>query len=455
MTSDNAETAVIFAGRIVGTADGTVVEDGAIRLSGSRIVAVGPRAALAPRAGESIRVLDFRPHTVIPGLIDVHTHLSLAGDGRSYEEMSRDPDEMMILAGVMNLRKHLQAGVTTVRDNGARNRVGFMLREGIAQGYVPGPRLLASGRPITCTGGHFHWCNEVADGEEEIRRAVRRLVHEGADHIKIMASGGGTAGTIPGRPSYSVGELEAAVHEAHSFGRLTVAHCRAKESMVRAVHAGLDLIEHAEFLDPDGVIRYDPSIAAMMQEAGVFISPTLQASGYPTVLALRRKREESGLTVAEAETLCSAEERLRTTPRRLPPAARRRPGAPDGRRLGLGLWQPGVRPPRLRSRALCPGRTDPRAGTPRGDGACRRGDRASRFDRSGRAGSGRRSGRSGRRPDKRCGRAESGSGGDTGRSSGSLDCLTVTRPRGPSCGVARSQPTRPRERAWPTTSQTE
>ena len=94
-------------------------------------------------------------------------------------------------------------------------------------------------------------CNETADGPDEIRRSVRRLVHEGADYIKIMASGGGTVGTIPGRASYSVEELHAAVHEAHHFHRLTAAHCRAKESMVRAVESGIDLMEHAEFLDPD------------------------------------------------------------------------------------------------------------------------------------------------------------------------------------------------------------
>jgi imidazolonepropionase-like amidohydrolase len=150
----------------------------------------------------------------------------------------------------------------------------------------------------------------VADGEEEVRRAVRRLVHEGADHIKVMASGGGTKGTIPGRPSYSEAELHAAIHEAHSFGRLTVAHCRAKESMVRAVHAGLDLMEHAEFLEPDGVIRYDPAIAEMMRESGIYVSPTLQASGYPTVLRLRRKREESGVSESEAALLARTEARL-------------------------------------------------------------------------------------------------------------------------------------------------
>jgi imidazolonepropionase-like amidohydrolase len=216
----------------------------------------------------------------------------------------------MVLAGVHNLRKHLNAGVTTLRDNGARNQVGFLIREGANRGYFPTPRMLVCGRPIVATRGHFWWCNEEADGEVEIRRAVRRLVHEGADHIKIMASGGGTRGTVPGRASYSEAELHAAVHEAHLFGRLTVAHCRAKESMVHAINAGLDLMEHAEFLDPDGVMRYDAQIAEMMRESGMYVSPTLQAAGYPTVLALRAKREAEGLTKAEEARLDAAETRV-------------------------------------------------------------------------------------------------------------------------------------------------
>jgi imidazolonepropionase-like amidohydrolase len=310
MTDD--ARAIIYCDGVLDGTGGPAVRDAAVRLIGDRIEAVGPAAALAPEPGERLTEYDFQGFWVTPGLIDEHTHLGLAGDGRSYEQMAMDPDEMMVLAGVQNLRRHLAAGVTTLRDNGARNRVGFMIREGVQRGYVPGPRLLVCGRPIVATGGHFHWCNEQADGEAEIRKAVRRLVHEGADHIKIMASGGGTAGTIPGLASYTTDELRAAAHEAHAFGRLTVVHCRAKESMVRAIEAGLDLMEHAEFLDPDGVMRYDPEIAEMMREAGMYVSPTLQAAGYPTVVTLQRKREVEGLTRAEEARLAAAEERVNT-----------------------------------------------------------------------------------------------------------------------------------------------
>jgi imidazolonepropionase-like amidohydrolase len=275
--------------------------DHAILVSGGRIEMVGDSAQLDVPVE---RTIDLGNVCLAPGLIDGHTHTSLAGDGRSYFEMFDDSDELMVLTGAMNLRKHLHAGITTIREHGARNKIGFALKEGLQRGYLPGPRMLASGRPITCTGGHFHFCNETADGPNEIRKSVRRLVHEGADYIKVMASGGGTTGTIPGRASYSVEELHAAVHEAHHFHRLTAAHCRAKESMVRAVEAGIDLMEHAEFLDPDDRLRFDPALAEMMAESGIYISPTLQAwTQYPRIVELEEKESADTISRAESDEL--------------------------------------------------------------------------------------------------------------------------------------------------------
>jgi len=289
---------------------GTVQSGQAVLIRDGRIAGVGPLALLRQQSAPDTPLIDLGNACLAPGLIDGHTHLSLAGDGRPYQEMVSESDEMMVLTGAMNLRRHLQAGITTIREHGARNKVGFVLKEGVQRGYIPGPRMSVSGRPITCTGGHFHFCNEIADGEEEMRRSVRRLVHEGADYIKIMASGGGTVGTIPGRASYSTAELHAAVHEAHHFHRLTAAHCRATESMVRAVEAGIDLMEHAEFLDPDNQMRFDPQLAQMMADAEIWISPTLQAwTTYPRIAALTARRDQGIITDQENAALQALEER--------------------------------------------------------------------------------------------------------------------------------------------------
>ena len=303
-------TVLIKADKLVDGCDGSARPNQAVLITEDRITSVGPEEVIRKQAQPDAEVVDLGASCLSPGLIDGHTHLSLAGDGRNYVEMFSESDEMMVLTGALNLRRHLSAGVTTIREHGARNVVGFTLKEGLKRGYIPGPRMLVSGRPITCTGGHFNMCNEIADGEGELRRSVRRLVHEGADYIKIMASGGGTEGTIPGRATYTTEELAAVVHESHHFGRLTAAHCRAKASMVRAVQAGIDLMEHAEFLDPDDQLRFDPKVAEMMAESGIWISPTLQAwTRYPQIVRLRAKRDAGTLTGQEQEALKNLEAR--------------------------------------------------------------------------------------------------------------------------------------------------
>ena len=313
MSNSPAASVLIEAGLLFDGLNGAVQADQAVLITDGRIADVGPAARLRQELAPETQVIDLGDACLAPGLIDGHTHLGLAGDGRTYAEMFSETDEMMVLTGAMNLRRHLAAGITTIREHGARNRVGFALQEGIQRGYIPGSRMLVSGRPITCTGGHFHMCNEIADGEDEIRRSVRRLVHEGADYIKIMASGGGTVGTIPGRANYSTAELHAAVHEAHHFHRLTAAHCRAKESMVRAVEAGIDLMEHAEFLDPDDQMRFDPKLAEMMVEAGTWISPTLQAwTNYTRIVALTARQTAGNMTPAEEQELVALEARAET-----------------------------------------------------------------------------------------------------------------------------------------------
>jgi len=279
-------------------------------MDGSRLTRVGPADSMSLDL-ESASVEHFPESTILPGIVDAHAHLTLAADRRTYEQMVLDPDEMMALVSVSNLQRHLATGVTTLRDNGGRNRVTFIVREAIQRGYFIGPRLLLSGRPITHSYGHFYWCNGVADGADAIRAVVRQLVAEGADHIKIMASGGGTAGNIPYYPSYTAAELRVAVEAAHALGRLTTAHCRAKQSMLNAVEAGLDCIEHGEFLVPgeileyggavpkSGVMQYDPRVTEKLLEAGTFVSYTMQAGGYDSLVELREKRADNRLSLAE------------------------------------------------------------------------------------------------------------------------------------------------------------
>jgi imidazolonepropionase-like amidohydrolase len=283
----------------MGASSHDVIRDGVVAIDGSQIVGVGPLAEFQQELHGGA-VEHFPDSTLLPGLIDAHAHLTLPANRLTYEQMFQEPDEMMALVSMRNLQRHLASGVTTIRDNGGRNRVTFVVREALRRGYFVGPRLLLAGRPLTHRRGHFYFCNGEADGEVEIRAAVRSLVAEGADHIKIMASGGGTAGTSPYHASYTTHELRIAVETAHGLERLTTAHCRARQSMQNAVEAGLDCIEHAEFLVPPEReapessygIQYDPRLTDRLLQAGTFVSFTFQAGGYTTLLELRQGADD-------------------------------------------------------------------------------------------------------------------------------------------------------------------
>jgi imidazolonepropionase-like amidohydrolase len=236
--------------------------------------------------------------TVLPGFIDVHVHLMFGSGPRTYDDVvTHDSDELMLLRGARNAYLHLRAGVTTLRDCGARNRVTFNLREGADAGLFLTPRMQLCGRPLTITGGHFWWCNEEADGVDGVRAATRQLLKEGADFIKIMASGG--AADDSWFASYSVAEMAAAVDEAHQVGKKTTAHCLAAESIARAVDAGIDQIEHFNFLHPDGSRVFDERVAEKILANGVFMSPTIQT----TYRQLERLQEREGALTPPERTL--------------------------------------------------------------------------------------------------------------------------------------------------------
>ena len=287
--------------------------DAVISIEGGTIRFAGPAPAEPAESTEPAGLVRFDTGVAVPGFVDAHVHFTLFADGRSYEEMAAESDATMTLAAARNALTHLRAGVTTARDNGSRNRLGFALRDAIDRGLIPGPRLLVSGRPVTQPGGHFHWCNGTADGPDEIARAVKGLAADGADLIKIMASGGGTRGTDPAKATYTVGELASAVQTAHGLGLPTTAHCRASESMGRAIEAGLDCMEHGEFIAADGTRRFDAGLASRLADSGMYLSPTLQANGWDTIVRLRGVREARDLTPDERRALAIAERETETS----------------------------------------------------------------------------------------------------------------------------------------------
>jgi len=290
---------------------GVPVRDAIVRVVDGRIDAVGRAADFGTAAHSAADTGADR--VLMPGLVDCHAHPTLFPDRQPFEVQLQAPDEMLALTAVRQLGVHLRSGVTTVRDCAARGQTMFWVREAIRRGFFPGPRLQLAGRAITHSAGHIHWAGGVADTPEEIRRNVRVLVAEGADVIKLVASGGGTKGGIPYLPSYTVDELRVGVEAAHALERRTVAHARATRSIENCVDAGIDAIAHVEFLSPGeildignagaptGVPKLDRRVAEKLAGSSAYLDLNPQSSGWDTVVWLRRKQAD-GAALTSAET---------------------------------------------------------------------------------------------------------------------------------------------------------
>ncbi len=286
-------------------AGGAPLRDATVLVEGGRVIAVGTRQQIGELPADWL-VLDFPGHTILPGLIDCHLHLMLVGDGRPSESIMEESNELLLMRSARNAATNLAAGITTVRDLGTRDRVSFALRDAAEAGLTPSPRLLLAGRPVAMTGGHCYFFGGECDGVEAVRATTRQLLKEGADLIKIMATGGLTRGTGHHAPGLTVEEMAAAVQEAHRFRKLTAAHASSIEGMRNALDAGVDCLEHAVFLDNTGTLTFDEALAERIAEAGAFVSPTLQEA-YRGVAAL--DEEPDKLSAGKRAELIALRER--------------------------------------------------------------------------------------------------------------------------------------------------
>lgn len=227
--------------------NGEVREDTDIEVRDGKISGIGKNLT-----GDE--VLDLEGKTVLPGFIDTHVHLMLSGEADPYDAMKHS-DEMLTLICYRNAYLAFQAGFTTVCDKGARGKITFAVREMIASGQLPGPRLVVCGNMICMTGGHGHWLGgREADGVDECRKAAREQLRAGADFLKIMATGGVlTKGSDPDAYQLEIEEMAAIVHEAHKVGKKTAAHAINSAGVVNAVKAGIDMIEHASRADEEAI----------------------------------------------------------------------------------------------------------------------------------------------------------------------------------------------------------
>src|ERR1700733_1101280 len=267
-----SNTVVIRAGHLLDVKTGKTLSNQTIVIQGDKIASVGSDAQIPAGA----QVVDLSNATVLPGLIDAHTHLTMTtnfGYSRLGISLPREA-----LTGARNARVTLDAGFTTVRNVGASGFSDVALRDAINAGDVPGPRMLVSGPPLSITGGHadnnllpfeYHATSDgVADGVDGVRHMVRQDIKYGADLIKFMASGGVLSkGDNPQASQYSQEEMKAIVEEAHRLGRKVAAHAHGAQAILWAAQAGVDSIEHGSYIDDAGI--------AEMKKDGTYLVPTL------------------------------------------------------------------------------------------------------------------------------------------------------------------------------------
>lgn len=289
---------VVHAGRIV-DGDSGKRPGNTVIAAGDAISWVGPDPGLPDGAEEH----SFpRSSSIVPGLIDAHTHLNFAGDGTSIEHTVAEGEGRLLLRSAANAREALMSGVTTIRENGAYRDTSIRVRDAINASVVDGPRVLASGTPITITGGHCWPLGGEADGVQGVRVAVRQHVKDGADWIKVMASGGGTKNTDPFLPAFTAAELQAIVDEAHALGRPVAAHALNNVAIENVIDAGFDMIIHCNFYGPSGEFEWRPDLATRIAERGMWVNPTLHVSR-ASIWHLEKQAEHRTLTGAENEYL--------------------------------------------------------------------------------------------------------------------------------------------------------
>jgi imidazolonepropionase-like amidohydrolase len=267
---------LIKAGRVYDGMAEQVLEHGYVIVDGNTIAAVGPQADLEGSTGRFAQEIDLGPEaTVLPGLINMHTHMSFSASASILHDHQQESYETKLIRSVENLKTALRTGVTTVRDCGTLNGIAFAVRAAVECGTMLGPRVIASGAGITTTGGHLWFCGIEADSELEVRRAVRAQVKAGADFIKVFATGGNTTpGTNPLAAQYSETEMRAITEEAGRLGKRVASHAHGTPGVHASVAARVTTIEHCTFLQPRG-IHYEPEQGRIIADAGIYVCPTI------------------------------------------------------------------------------------------------------------------------------------------------------------------------------------
>jgi imidazolonepropionase-like amidohydrolase len=295
-----AKIVAVKAARLIDGLGGAPISNAVVLIDNDRITGVGAGLSVPPGA----QVIDLGAATVLPGFIDCHTHVTGQPGDNFYEDLfKRSPIDEAITAHIY-AKRTLEAGFTTIRDVGSEEFVDIALKKAINHGDIPGPRMLVAGLALSATGGHgdlngyspylsFKTFSGVADGIDAIRKLIRTDVRQGADVIKVLA----TAGVLSeedseGAPQYSQEELDTVVQEANMWERRVAAHAHGAEGIKRAIRAGVNSVEHASFIDDEGIrlAKEKGTFLVMDIYNDDYIMTEYARRGYPQAILEKEKR---------------------------------------------------------------------------------------------------------------------------------------------------------------------
>ncbi|MCS0653413.1 amidohydrolase family protein [Cytobacillus firmus] len=256
---------ILKGGSIIDGLNDEVVEDSYIKVENGRITEVKEGE---PGEIEGFEVIDCTGKYILPGLIDCHVHLVWNGSADPQSVIKNEENDRIALEAYKHALDTLKLGVTTVRDLGAPDRTVLHVRNVIDSGLLSGPTIIAAGAPICMTGGHVYYLGYESDGPDEVRKNTRRVLKEGADLVKVMATGGiYTKGEEPGSVQLTIEELSAAKEEALKKNKKVSAHADGIEGIMNCLEVGIDTIEHGIYADRQAL--------EIMKNQGTFLVPTM------------------------------------------------------------------------------------------------------------------------------------------------------------------------------------
>ena len=276
-------TKYITADRVANADMSGWLHNSAVRIVDDKIDAVVGISNLPSDVDETCEIVHLGDVSLMPGLVDAHCHMhcSATADAQKLALVERDDIQRLTMRAVSAMRKAVLAGTTTVRDIGSRNEVAFPIKQAIKDGAIPGPRLLVAGTPITITAGHCWFFGTQADTADDVAKAVRNQVRQGADAIKIMSTGGMFTPTAnPRLPQYSAEALAVAVREAARSGITVAAHCLSADGVKNCVEANVHNLIHARWYSQDPSEGLDFDIETVQNGWPIKVSGSIPTIGH-------------------------------------------------------------------------------------------------------------------------------------------------------------------------------